>query len=45
MMVNPVALGKGTSLFAGLEEKVDLKLSKTRSFPAGNALLSYEPVA
>jgi len=44
IMVNPVALGDGTSLFKGLPEKADLKLLKTREFKSGNILLTYEPV-
>jgi dihydrofolate reductase len=45
IMVNPVALGNGTSLFKGLPQKVDLKLLKTREFKSGNVLLTYEPVS
>ncbi len=41
IMVNPVVLGKGHALFAGLQEKLDLKLIRARPFESGNVLLSY----
>lgn len=41
IMVNPVLLGGGHSLFEGL--KLDLALMKTRSFTNGNVLLYYQP--
>jgi len=41
IMVNPVALGAGTSLFAGLSKRVNLKLIKTREFSSGNVLHYY----
>ncbi|HMF33409.1 MAG TPA: dihydrofolate reductase family protein [Candidatus Lokiarchaeia archaeon] len=44
IMVNPIALGKGNSLFTGLTEKVKLKLLWTRDFASGNILLCYAPV-
>ena len=43
IMVNPVVLGKGTLLFAGLEHKIKLTLLKSREFESGNVLLTYEP--
>ena len=42
VIVNPVVIGKGRSLFAGVEEPPSLKLTKTRTFKNGNVLLSYE---
>ncbi len=44
IMVNPVVLGEGKSLFAGMHEKHNLKLLKTRTFRSGNVLLYYQPV-
>jgi dihydrofolate reductase len=44
IVVNPVALGEGKTLFAGIKEKLNLKLTRTRTFANGNALLCYEPV-
>jgi len=43
VMVNPLVLGDGKSLFKGIKEKLDLKLIKTRTFKNGNVLLYYEP--
>ena len=44
VMVNPVLLGKGNSLFKSLDEKINLRLLKTRIFHSGNVLLYYERV-
>jgi dihydrofolate reductase len=44
IMVNPVVLGRGNTLFGGLKDKLGLKLLKTRAFRNGNVLLYYEPV-
>jgi dihydrofolate reductase len=41
IMVNPVALGKGTALFASLTSKQTLKLTNTKTFNSGNVLLYY----
>jgi dihydrofolate reductase len=43
IVVKPVALGAGRTLFEGIKQKLSLKLTKTRSFTNGNVLLSYEP--
>jgi len=39
----PVVLGKGTTLFHGLDRQVPLKRTKTRAFKNGNVLVCYEP--
>lgn len=44
VMVDPVAIGDGTSIFKGLEHKLDLKLIKTKIFKSGVVLLCYEPI-
>jgi len=44
IMVNPTAIGKGTQLFHGIDEKVNLKLLRARTFKSGNVLLCYEPL-
>jgi dihydrofolate reductase len=44
MVVIPVVLGKGRTMFEGVKEKVSLKLTKSRAFGNGNVLLCYEPV-
>ena len=41
IVVNPVVLGKGRTMFDGIKEK----LTKTRTFGNGNVLLCYEPMA
>jgi dihydrofolate reductase len=45
VMVNPVLLGDGVSLFSGLKERVPLTLLRTTTFSSGNVLLVYEPTA
>jgi dihydrofolate reductase len=45
IVVSPLVLGKGKSMFEGVKEKLSLKLAKTRSFSNGNVLLCYEPKA
>ena len=41
IMINPVVIGKGTSLFYGLKKRVSFKLITTRNFTSGNILLTY----
>lgn len=45
IVVNPVILGKGRTMFDGIENQLSLKLTKTRPFANGNVLLCYEPAA
>jgi dihydrofolate reductase len=45
ILLNPVVLGKGTTMFEGVESKLTLKLIRTRTFGNGNVLLCYEPMA
>jgi dihydrofolate reductase len=44
IVVNPIVLGKGRTIFDGVKEKLALKLTKTRTFGNGNAFLCYEPM-
>ena len=44
VMINPVLLGKGNALFKSMEDRVNLRLLKARTFKSGNILLYYEPV-
>jgi len=39
----PVVLGRGKTLFDGLEQKLALKRTRTRAFKNGNLLVCYEP--
>jgi dihydrofolate reductase len=41
LLINPVILGGGKRLFAGVAERPDLKLEKTRTFKNGNVFVSY----
>jgi hypothetical protein len=43
VMVNPILLGGGVSLFTGLTDRVKLRLARTISFRNGNVLLCYTP--
>ena len=45
VMVNPIVLGKGRPLFAGIQDTLNLKLTKTRAFGNGKVFLCYQPVA
>jgi dihydrofolate reductase len=44
ILVNPIALGTGRTLFEGLAERLKLKLTRSRVFQNGKAFLCYEPV-
>ena len=41
--LNPIVLGHGRTMFEGVKEKLNLKLTKTRTFANGNVFLIYEP--
>ncbi len=42
VIVNPVLLGKGTPLFAGITERIHLKLLATKAPASGVVILSYK---
>ena len=42
LVINPVVLGSGKSMFTGLERRLALKLSNSRVFKNGNVVVSYE---
>ncbi len=44
IMIDPVVLGGGSTMFKGIKHKIDLKLAGTRSFKSGVVLLSYQPL-
>ena len=44
IMVNPVVLGDGRPLFKDIKDRLNFKLTKTRTFGNGNVLLYYQPV-
>jgi len=43
VVVNPVALGAGKSLFSGLTRQLELRLTNTRVFRNGSVVLWYAP--
>jgi dihydrofolate reductase len=43
IVLAPVALGAGRSLFAGMKRELSLKLRETRRFENGNVFLRYTP--
>jgi dihydrofolate reductase len=45
VMVNPVILGGGRTMFDDVGKKLNLKLERTRAFRNGNVLLNYVPAA
>lgn len=44
ILINPVVLGRGRTMFEGIGRKLRLKLIRTRVFGNSNVLLCYEPV-
>lgn len=45
LVVNPIVLGAGRTMFDGLNDQLHLKLTQTRTFHNGKVYLCYEPVA
>ena len=45
VVLNPVALGGGRTMFDGIKERLNLKLTKSRVFRSGKVFLCYEPLA
>jgi dihydrofolate reductase len=45
VIVQPVVLGGGKSMFAGVKDRLNLKLKNSRPFSNGNVVLWYEPSA
>jgi dihydrofolate reductase len=45
VVVNPIVLGKGRTMFEGIGKNLNFKLAKSRAFANGNVFLSYEPNA
>jgi dihydrofolate reductase len=43
IIVTPIILGKGRTLFEGVKNKLKLKRTKTRNFKNGNVFSAYEP--
>jgi dihydrofolate reductase len=45
IMVCPIALGQGRSLFEDLKGRIALRLAQVRQFDSGNVLLTYRPAS
>jgi dihydrofolate reductase len=43
IVLSPIALGHGRTLFEAVDRKLPLKLMGSRSFSNGNVVLSYQP--
>jgi len=43
IVILPIVIGQGRTLFEGVRDKLDLKLDKTRTFENGNVVLWYTP--
>lgn len=43
IVVSPIVLGSGKSMFAGVTERLAMRRTKTMSFENGNVVLCYEP--
>ncbi len=43
LALNPIVLGQGRTMFDGVKGRLNLKLTKTRTFTNGNVFLCYEP--
>ncbi len=44
IVVSPLVLGNGRTLFEGVKKKLPMKLTKSRAFGNGNVVLCYEPM-
>ncbi len=44
IIVSPIVLGKGKTLFKGYNERLKLRLLKTKTFNSGNVLMYYYPI-
>jgi dihydrofolate reductase len=42
IIVNPLVIGKGRTMFEGVKDKMTLRLANSRSFSNGNVLLIYQ---
>jgi len=44
IVLNPLVVGNGRTLFEGVKRKLPMKLARSRAFGNGNVVLHYEPV-
>ena len=45
IVLNPVVVGNGRTLFEGVKKKLPMRLANSRTFSNGNVVLFYEPMA
>ena len=45
IVLNPLVVGDGRTLFEGVKKKLPMKLARSRAFGNGNVVLFYEPAA
>ena len=45
IVLNPLVVGQGRTLFEGVQRKLPMRLAKSRPFANGNVVLFYEPAA
>ena len=45
IVLNPLVVGQGRTLFEGVQRKLPMKLARSRPFANGNVVLFYEPAA
>jgi len=45
LALSPIVLGKGRTLFEGVQEKVNLKRTNSRTFDNGTVFVCYQPIA
>jgi len=43
VMIHPVAIGNGTPFLKDVHKKIELELTKTKTFKSGVVLLWYQP--
>jgi dihydrofolate reductase len=44
IMIDPIALGKGTPMFKGLKKPLNLQLTDSKIFKSGTVLLNYQTI-
>jgi dihydrofolate reductase len=45
IVLSPLVVGSGRTLFEGVKRKLPMKLAESRAFGNGNVVLFYQPVA
>ena len=45
IVLNPIVVGDGRTMFEGVKRKLPMKLARSRAFGNGNVVLFYEPAA